>query len=168
MAGLADVRTAALEIVGPICGNRARSYAEAEVGRLLHSYLIGRHAGVWPECPVIIGTVERAIDFRFGDRPHGKNPCALELAVRNSEQGSQLIAGQNKSELIKLSRYPASKAQTRVLLLLDLGHKSIAQHTLQAEYDTLKHLGAGKFQRLSVSVLYVHRDLDYRFIWRPN
>jgi hypothetical protein len=128
---------------------------------------MGRHAGVWPECPVMIGAVERAIDFRFGDRPHGQNPCALELAVRNSEQGSQLIAGQNISELTKLSRYPASKAQTRVLLLLDLGHTSLAQLTLQVGYDKLKHLGAGKFQRLSVSVLYVHRNLNYRFIWRP-
>jgi hypothetical protein len=50
--------------------------------------------------------------------------------------------------------------------LIDLGHEPIKQGTLQPGYDKLKHLGAGKFQRLSVSVLYVHRDLNYRFIWR--
>ncbi len=167
MAGLGDVRAAALEIVGPICGNKARSYTEAEVGRILHSYLIGRHAGVWPECPLKVGKVNRAIDFRFGDWPYGANPCALELAIRNSEHGSRLIAGQNQSELIKLSRYTKTKAQTRVLLLLDIGHTSIPQSSLQPDYDKLKHLGAGKFQRRSVSILYVHRNLNYRFIWKP-
>ncbi len=168
MAGVADAKAAALEIVGPICGEKARSFSEAQVGRILHAYLIGRYAGVWPECPVMIGKKKQAIDFRFGDRPYGGNPCALELAVRNSEEGSQLLPSQNKSELKKLSRYPASKAQTRVLLLLDLGHDPITQHSLQSGYDTLDHLGAGKFQRLSVSVLYVHRDLNYRFIWRAT
>jgi len=166
MAGLADVRNAALEVVGPICGFKARSFSEGDVGRILHAYLVGRHAGVWPECPVKIGTSKWSIDFRFGDRPHGKNPCVLELAVRNSEGGQQLQATQNKNELKKLSRYPASKAQTRVLLLLDLGHSPIARRSLQSGYDKLKHLGAGKFQRLSVSVLYVHRQSNYRFIWR--
>jgi hypothetical protein len=116
----------------------------------------------------MIGNRSGAIDFRFGDRPYGANPCALELAVRNSEGGSQLLSSQNKSELSKLSRYPATKAQTRVLLLLDLGHRPIKQHILQKGYDKLQHLGAGKFQRLSVSVLYVHRDLNYRFIWRAK
>ena len=168
MAGIADVKSAALEIVGPICKKKARSYSEAEVGRILHAYLAGRHGGVWPECPVTIGDSSQAIDFRFGDWPHGANPCILELAVRNSEGGQQLLASQNKSELKKLSRYPASKAQTRVLLLLDLGHAPIEQKTLQPGYNKLDHLGAGKFQRLSVSVLYVHRDLDYRFIWRAK
>jgi len=51
MAGLADVRNAALEVVGPICGFKARSFSEGDVGRILHAYLVGRHAGVWPECP---------------------------------------------------------------------------------------------------------------------
>lgn len=167
MAGLAQARTAALEIVGPICGSKPRSFAEAEVSRMLHAYLLGRYGGVWPECPVGFGKKKRAIDFRFGDRPHGLNPCALELAVRNTEHGQQLSAVQNKTELEKLSRYPESKAKTRVLLLIDLGHQPIPQKTLQRGYDGLKHLGRGNFQRRSVSVLYVHRDLNYRFIWRP-
>lgn len=168
MAGIADVKAAALEIVGPVCGHKSRSLGEADIGRILHAYLLGRHGGVWPECPVTIGKASRAIDFRFGDWPHGRNPCALELAVRNSEGGQQLLASQNKSELIKLARYPASKAQTRVLLLLDIGHEAISQSSLQDGYDDLDHLGAGNFQRRSISVLYVHRDLDYRFIWRAK
>jgi hypothetical protein len=168
MAGIADVRSAALEIVGPICKHKACSFSEAQVGRILHAYLIGEHAGVRPECPVMIGKSSQAIDFRFGDAPYGANPCALELAVRNSEHGPQLLASQNASELKKLSRYPESKAQTRVLLLLDLGHKPIKQEKLKRGYDELDHLGAGKFQRRSVSVLYVHRNLNYRFIWRAR
>lgn len=166
MAGVGDVLSAAKEIVGPVCGNKARSLSEADVGRILHSFLLGRYAGVWPECPVNIGSTTRAIDFRFGDWPYGRNPCVVELAVRNSEGGQQLQASQNKRELTKLSRYPASKAQTRVLLLLDIGHDPIQISALKPSYDDMKHLGAGKFQRLSVSILYVHRTLDYRFIWR--
>jgi hypothetical protein len=168
VAGIADVRECALEIVNRICGKKARSFSEANMGRILHAYLVGRHAGVWAECPVNLGKTESAIDFRFGDRPHGKNPCVLELAVRNSEGGSQLLASQNKPELRKLSRYPESQAQTRVLLLLDIGHAPLAREKLQPDYDNLKHLGAGKFQRRSVSILYVHRELDYRFIWRAQ
>jgi len=168
MAGVADVKAAALDIVGRICGNKVQSFSEAEAGRILHAYLVGRHGGVWPECPVKIGNKLGAIDFRFGDWPYGRNPCALELAVRNSNEGSQLLASQNKSELTKLSRYPVSKAQTRVLLLLDFGHKAMRKRDLKPGYDNIKHLGPGKFQRLSVSVLYVHRDHNYRFIWRAQ
>lgn len=166
MAGLEDVREAALEIVGPICKWKTRSFSEAEVGRILHAFLAGRHRGVKPEHPIKMGSTTMDIDFRFGDAPHGANPCVLELAVRNSEGGAQLTASQNKTELKKLSRYPAKRAQTRVLLLLDLGHKPIAKEKLQPAYDALNHLGSGKFQRRSVSVLYVHRELNYRFIWR--
>ena len=54
----------------------------------------------------------------------------LELAVRNYNGGSELIAGQNKSELSKLSRVPASKAQTRVLLLIDLGSSYLQESKL--------------------------------------
>ena len=168
MASLADIRHAAIQIVKPICGNKARSFGEADIGRILHAYLLGKFGGVWPECPVQFGPGESYIDFRFGDAPHGNNPCVVELAVRNTEHGQQLSCSQNKSELKKLSRYPSSKAQTRVLLLLDLGHKPIAQAVLQPGYDKLKHLGAGKFQRRSVRVLYVHRDLDFHFSWKPN
>src|SRR5580704_7797286 len=99
MAGVADARAAGLEIVGPICGHKARSFSEAEIGRILHAYLLGKYAGVVPEYPVTVGKKTGAIDFRFGDRPHGSNPCVLELAVRNSEGGQQLLASQNRTEL---------------------------------------------------------------------
>jgi hypothetical protein len=167
MASLIHVKEAALQIVGPICGNKARSFSEAEIGRILHAYLSGKFGGVWSECPVLLGQKESFIDFRFGDAPHGKNPCVLELAVRNTEHGPQLSSGQNKSELQKLSRYPSSKAQTRVLLLLDLGHKPLGQTALQPGYNRLRPLGAGRFQRRSVAVLYVHRFLNYHFTWKP-
>jgi hypothetical protein len=167
MASLKDVKHAAQQIVGPICGAKPRSFAEADIGRILHAYLLGKFGGVKSECPVKLGRRDSYIDFRFGDAPYGNNPCVVELAVRNTEHGPQLMSSQNKAELKKLSRYRASTAQTRVLLLLDLGHRPIAQATLQAGYDNLKHLGAGKFQRRAVHVLYVHRDLDFHFSWKP-
>jgi hypothetical protein len=167
MASLKDVKQAAQQVVGPICGNKPRSFAEADIGRILHAYLLGKFGGVKSECPMKLGQRDSYIDFRFGDAPYGNNPCVLELAVRNTEHGPQLSSGQNKTELTKLSRYPANKAQTRVLLLLDLGHKPIAQATLRRGYANLKHLGAGKFQRRAVQVLYVHRDLDFHFSWKP-
>jgi len=167
MASLKDVRHAALQIVGPICGNKPRSLGEAEVGRILYAYLLGRFGGVKAECSVMLGRRQSYIDFRFGDAPYGSNPCVVELAVRNTDHGPQLLNSQNKAELVKLSRYPAEKAQTRVLLLLDLGHQSLAQAVLQPGYDRLKHLGVGQFQRRAVQVLYVHRDLDFHFSWKP-
>ena len=122
-ASLKDVKDAAGWIVGPICGRKARHFDEKEVSRILHAYLVGRHAGVKCEYPINTGAKQR-IDFRFGDRPYGANPVVLELAVRNYNGAPELIAGQNKSELSKLSRFPASKAQTRVLLLIDLSQSS--------------------------------------------
>lgn len=168
MASLKDVRHAAQQIVGTICGNKARSFTEAEIGRVFHAYLLGRFGGVRSECPLKIGNRENYIDFRFGDAPYGSNPCVVELAVRNTEHGQQLVSSQNKTELAKLSRYPATQAQTRVLLLLDLGHAPLAQNNLANGYAGLKHLGAGKFQRRAVHVLYVHRDRDFHFSWKPT
>ncbi len=167
MAGLADVRKAALQIVGPVCGNKAMSYGEADIGRMLHAYLLAGYAATSREHPILVGKVERRVDFRFGDKPHGSNPCLFELAVRNSEHGQQLHWSQNKSELQKLSRYPSSRAKVRALLLLDIGHTPIEQHALQRGYDDYC-LGRGNFPRYTVSVLYVHRNLDYRFVWRPT
>ena len=167
MASLKDVRHAAQQIVGPICGNKPRSFAETDIRRILHAYLLGKFGGVKSQCPVRLGQRDSYIDFRFGDAPYGNNPCVLELVVRNTQHGPQLSSSQNQTELKKLSRYPTGKAQTRVLLLLDLGHMPLAQATLQRGYDKLKHLGAGKFQRRAVQVLYVHRDLDFHFSWKP-
>jgi hypothetical protein len=100
MAGLADVHEAAKQIVGPVCGYKAMSYGEADIGRMLHAYLLAGFAAVSREHPVQIGKTKREIDFRFGDPPHGANPCLFELAIRNSEHGSQLLCSQNKRELV--------------------------------------------------------------------
>jgi hypothetical protein len=165
MASLIDAKRAAECIVGPVCGNKARHFDEGDIAKVLHAYLIGRHSGVRKEYPIKPGAKQR-IDFRFGDRPHGTNPCVLELAVRNSYGGSQLLAGQNKTELRKLSMFPKTIAQTRVLLLIDLGHIYLEQSTLQKGYDAF-HLGPGRFKRSPVAILYVHRDNSYHFTWRP-
>ena len=168
MASLKDVKYAAQQIVGPICGRKARSFAEGDIGRILYAYLLGKFGGVKSEVPVLLGKNTKYIDFRFGDHPYGGNPCVVELAVRNTEHGQQLSSSQNKSELRKLSRYPATQAQTRVLLLLDIGHHPLIESNLKPGYDELKHLGVGKFQRQSVRVLYVHREVDFHFSWKPS
>ncbi len=134
---------------------------------MLHAYLVGRYAAVSREHKVPIRKKVRAIDFRFGDKPHGTNPCLFELAVRNSENGSQLLCSQNRRELEKLARYPLTRANTRILLLLDLGHDPIKQGKLQPGYDEHSLNLGDQIGTRSISVLYVHRDLIYRFVWRP-
>jgi len=167
MAGLSDVRAVGEQIVGPICGNRARKYEERDVCPMVHAYLLGRYSGVKREVPVWFGASKRYIDFRFGDWGYGNNPCVFELAVRGCEGGAQLSASQNRPELQKLSRFPPERANGgRFLLLLDLHLNPILESELRPGYDSY-YLGKGKYLRQSVSVCYVHRDLHYRVIWKP-
>jgi hypothetical protein len=153
MAGAADIR---------------KAWSEADIRRILHAYLLGAHGGVSREHTFKIGTQSPRIDFRFGDRPHGANPCVFELAVRGHSRGNPLSAGPNKPELKKLSRFPKQQANGgRVLLLLDLEQRPVAQKKLQRGYNAYK-LGPGRFTCHSVRVLYVHRDDHYSFLWRPR
>jgi hypothetical protein len=166
MAGLSDVKSIGLHIVGPVCGNRARALDERDISPMVHAYLLGAHAGVAREVPVKMGKATHFVDFAFGDKPYGTNRCVFELAVRGMEGISPLSISQNKAELRKLSRFPATRANGgRYLLLLDLHHNPIPQVRLQNQYEGFL-LGRGKFARRSVSVVYVHRDVQYRFIWR--
>jgi hypothetical protein len=110
---------------------------------------------------VKVGGKNRRIDFRC----KGTNPANLEWAVRPAVNGGQLSAKSNSAEIKKLSR--TTKAR-RYLLLVDLTppHLARLKSDLKAEYDTIR-LGRGKYARHSVTVVYVHRTVRFKFLWRP-
>lgn len=167
MAKLADIRIVAQAIVGPICGRRSRSLGEADVGRILHAYLLGRYQDVRKEFRVTKGSRRKAVDFRFGDFSNDGEACLLELAVRNSENGSQLSPSQNSSELHKLSSYSRDLEDYRALLLLDIGHSALERNLLRKNYDDYIYEKPPRGAR-RVRVLYVHRNSTFSFVWYPE
>jgi hypothetical protein len=105
----------------------------------------------------------KRIDFRIG----GVNPVALEFAVRASDNPGCLYGSQNHPELLKLMRFPPSQVRLRCLLLIDLADDPLIQSRLKPTYDCLNG-GRGQIPiRQAVRVLYVHRNHEYHFIWRP-
>lgn len=100
------------------------------------------------------------IDFRFG----GTNPTFLELAIRPKNGQQQLCGPQNKSELVKLSKAP--RAKRRILLLVDLKSTPMKIDGIKPTYDAI-HAGPGRKERHSVTIVYVHRSIDYSFTWKP-
>lgn len=160
-----------MEIVGPICGYKARGLTEAEADRILYAYLLGGYGAVSRQHPTQIAGTNNRLDFRFCDKRHrgnqyGGNPCILELAVKDIHGGQHLTVIRNKTELRKLSRHGVVVA-ARVLLLLDVSENPTPKDKLIPGYDKY-HFGPGKFAAHGVSVLYVHRDLQYKFVWRPR
>ncbi len=106
-------------------------------------------------------TKPKCIDFRHG----GNNPVVIELVVRL--HGSEVYGSQNRSELRKLCRIPYSKARRRILLLLDAsGLDPIQKNSLKRSYQEIGS-GRGKFTRETVTVIYVHPDIEYAFRWNP-
>ncbi len=102
------------------------------------------------------------IDYRVG----GPNPTLVEFVVRPPNGGSELYRGANKAELMKLSRIPAAQAKRGVLLLMDLREKPLPKRSLKASYARI-HVGPGRIPRHPVTIVYVHRDLQYSFAWSP-
>jgi|694.fasta_scaffold82560_3 hypothetical protein len=169
MAGVADVRRLARALVGPVAGHKPRAWRERKVLPLVHAFLLGGYASVTDEPPAPLPTQQQTrAEFRFGDRPHGANPCMLEVAVRGTETVKTALSQySNRSELRKLARYPPTKASGgRVLLLLDFDIDPMDQSQLVADYSSY-NLGPGSFKRYSVSVVYVHHAVDFRFTWCP-
>jgi hypothetical protein len=75
---------------------------------------------------------------------------------------------QNVSELRKLCKIPFSKARRRVLLLLDPSRlEPIEKRKLKASYDQVGS-GRGNFTRETVTIVYVHPQLEYSFRWNPR
>jgi hypothetical protein len=104
----------------------------------------------------------KRIDFRLG----GTAPIVVEFACRPPAGGAQLTGPVNQSELRKLCRVTKTSASLRALVLMDLAASPISKELLKATYDKVNS-GPGKFHRHSVRVIYVHRDLQYHFVWRP-
>jgi hypothetical protein len=102
------------------------------------------------------------IDFRLG----GTNPVLIELAVRPEDGASQLYGSQNRPELEKLTRVPQRRAKLRALLLMDLKQTHLPLDRLKQTYDCVS-AGPGRFERNPVQVLYVHKEAQYHFSWRP-
>jgi len=103
----------------------------------------------------------KCIDFRHGS----SNPDVIELVVRM--RGGELYGSQNKSELLKLCKIPDTQARRRILLLLDpSGLDPIAKHDLKRTYSYIG-TGSGNFPRKTVTIVYIHPDLEYLFRWRP-
>jgi hypothetical protein len=149
-----------IRMVGHYHGRRPKT--EMLLDLLLYGFLEGEFGKFARQTCQKIGNSARPkrIDYRQG----GNRPVAIEFAVRT--QGRNEIAGsQNRSEINKLARLPQSRWGTRILLLIDLAQHPIARSNLEPTYRNVR-TGRGKFRRHSVSVVYVHPDSQYRFLWR--
>jgi hypothetical protein len=101
------------------------------------------------------------IDFRHG----GNNPDCIELVVRH--HGNEHYGTQNRSELRKLSRVSYQRARKRILMILDAsGMSPTLKEDLADTYKAIS-MGAGRFPRNPVSIIYVHPRTEYTFRWNP-
>lgn len=146
-------------------------YSGSHVGRretlldpVLYGYLQGR-----------FGDVKRQYHTHFHGRSHPSridfrrgtsNPVVIEFAVRPPTGGGTLYGSQNRSELKKLCRVAQTTARLRVLLLIDLSSRPLDRDRLMATYRR-ERSGPGNFVRRPVRIVYVQRDLQYNFLWRP-
>ncbi len=108
------------------------------------------------------GSHPKRIDFRYG----GPGSVLLEFAVRPPDGSAELYGPSNKDELNKLTRFPPTKANLRVLLLFDFCATSIKKESLMKSYSQIA-TSPGRFDRYPVQVVYVHHRTAYRFIWKP-
>ncbi len=163
---LENIRDAARSVVRLL-----DEYAGGHVGRrethldpILYGYLQGRFGHFTRQHYLHLhgASRPRRIDFRRGTH----NPVVIEFAVRPSSGVGTLTGAQNQSELRKLCRVTNATARLRVLLLIDLYSKPMDREHLKATYER-QTSGRGNFVRHSVRVLYVHRDQQFDFLWRP-
>lgn len=138
-----------------------RPKTEMLVDYLLYGALQGEFGKFTRQYKVKIGTSTRSkrVDFRQG----GSRPVGIEFAVRTQGR-NEIYGSQNRSEINKLTRLKKSRWSTRILLLLDLAKKPLSESALRATYAVVKS-GKGRFIRHPVSVVYVHKESSFRFIW---
>jgi hypothetical protein len=161
---IAELTDAALGVLRLLEDYSRAPQREMLIDPVLSAYLAGRFGEMTRQHWIRLHGRPRPqrIDFRYG----GSNPSVIEFAFRPPTGRSELYGPQNLSELRKLTRVPRSRARRRYLLLLDRHHQPIQCANLKVTYDPL-HAGRGRFRRHSVRVIYVHRDLQYNFVWRP-
>jgi hypothetical protein len=163
IAQINDATLRVLEMLLHYSGGHVGS-REMLLDPILYGYLDGRFGHMQRQHYVQVRgkSKPKRIDFRQGT----ENPVVIEFAVRPPAGGGNLHGSQNYSELRKLCRVSKSAARTRILLLIDLHSTPLERENLKPTYDK-QNSGRGKFKRNSVRVLYVHRDLQYHFIWKP-
>lgn len=157
-----EIAQAALTVMQLLAHYSNAPHREMLVDPALYAFLEARFERMRRQIPIQVGASQKRIDFRHG----GTNPVAIEFAVRPPNGGGQLYGSQNASELRKLSRLPQTKAKLRALLLMDLHATPHARQNLESTYDQVV-LGPGNYVRKPVSVIYVHRNRHYQFVWRP-
>jgi hypothetical protein len=107
-------------------------------------------------------TKVKRIDFQR----YGTNSVDIEFAVRTKAVTKEKsVAKANRSELLKLTR---RQAPQRYLLLVDLVHGEHLDETKLNNAFKAMHAGKGKFKRRNVRVVYVHKDTDFAFTWKPK
>lgn len=107
---------------------------------------------------------QHPVDKGWIDMRHGStNPDVIELVV--VKHGNEWRGSQNLTELRKLCKVPDSHRR-RILLILDPFGNPVAEEDMRRSYER-QIAGRGNFERHTVTVLYVHPELDYKFTWTP-
>lgn len=146
---------------------RGRPKRERDLDPMLYALLSSRYGNrgslVKRQYPIRMLGSDCRVDFRVG----GPNPILIEFAFRPSTGGGDLCSSTNRSELLKLSRFPQTEAKLRALLLVDAcvaGPYDRAR--LKEKYGEVKS-GPGKIERNPVRVIYAHPQKSFHFCWRP-
>ncbi|MBI4330643.1 MAG: hypothetical protein HY673_05135 [Chloroflexi bacterium] len=162
---LEEIRKAAGKVLALLQDYQGKGVGASErsFDPILYSYLQGRFGNVARQQSVYLygNSRPQRIDFRYGT----SNPVFIELAVRPEAGGGVLSGAQNAKELRKLCRMRNSKARLRVLLLIDRHPNALVKDDLEQTYGRITS-GPGNFERRPVRVLYVHRDVQFDFVWR--
>ena len=103
--------------------------------------------------------VNGSIDFAMAVRP-----AYIELVVIRHD--TEFFAGQNRSELRKLSRISSARAGKRILMILDT-YEDVFKKRLRKTYDKFHVDNRGIREYHNVTVMYIHPRMNYSFRWRP-
>lgn len=153
-----EIKRAAIEFLNIIRNSNLQPHGERDIAFPFCNHLDEQFGNIKRELSVQKGR----IDIRIG----GTNPIVMELAVKPQKGGRQLYGPQNSPELRKLCRIPQARARLRILLLMDLYETPYDRSQLQTTYNGI-NAGPGRFERISVRIIYVHKDHQFDFLWSP-
>lgn len=136
--------------------------------KLLPSFAVTlqqRFGHITREVPIRYSGKTRRIDFRFGTH----NPALIEVAVRKrlAIGVGSAAAPTNRNELLKLARFPLSKARYRFLLLIDLADSPLSRQQLEESYESVLAT-RGRVEWSEVTVVYIHHTTSFVFPWTPR